>query len=252
MRENEKILFPGMEEREKSIERIVTEGTPVPRSLYTAYLQAWRCVGVRGLFCGVEDAVLLALLGTGMLWTGIFCVSGKATGNLYLPVFLVSPVFYAALHLLTFWKEQMAGTYEQLMVCRLSLRQMTVLRMLFFGGASLLATGGLSIGVWLRFGETYPPCRIFGLSSAALFLFAWLSLVIEWRFYTPLAHLFAPLVWVGGGIVLLLWDAARDLLPKVPTAVFLLTAVLFARLYTGELKKYYFKEKEGAMTYAVS
>lgn len=251
MRENEKILFPGMEEREKSIEMIVTKGTQAPRSLYTALLKAWNCVGVRGLFCGVEDGVLLALFGAGMLWAGIFCTSEKATGNLYLPVFLVSPVFYAALHLLTFWKEQMAGTYEQLMVCRLSLRQMTVLRMLFFGGVSLIAAGCLSIGVWFRFGETYPPYRMFGLSSAALFLFAWLSLVIEWRFHTPLAHLFAPLVWVGGGIALLLWDAARDLFPKIPTAVFLLAAVLFARLYAGELKKYYFKEKEGAMAYAV-
>ena len=251
MRENEKILFPKEREREQSIQRIVAEGTPMPHSLYAALCQAWGCVGVRGLICGVEECVLLAVLGAGMIWAAFLGVSDGVFRDVYLPVFLVSPVFYAALYLLSFWKEQMAGTYEQLMVCRLSLRQMTVLRVLFFGGVSLLASGGLSVGIWLRSGGTYPPLRILGLSSTALFLFAWMSLALEWRFHTPYAHLFAPLIWGAGSIGLLVWDDARVLFPKIPTVVFLLAAVLFAQLYLKELKKYYFKEKEGALSYAV-
>ena len=251
MRENEKILFPAEEEREQSIQKIVAEGTPMPRSLWAAMCQAWRCVGVRGLFCGVEDCVFLALLGAGLIWTAFLGAFEGMFRDLYLPVFLVSPVFYAALYLLSFWKEQMAGTYEQLMVCRLSLRQMTVLRGLCFGSISLVATGCLSVGVWIRFGEAYPPIRMLGISSAALFLFAWMSLAIEWEIHTPRAHLYAPLAWLAGGIGLLVWDDARTLLPRVPTVVFLLAAVLFARLYLRELKKYYFKEKEGALAYVV-
>ena len=251
MWENENILYPTGEEREKSIRRIVTEGMPPRCSLRAALWRAWSCMGIRGLFCGVEECVILALLGAGMMWLCAFGAYGKMIGDLSLPVFMLSPAFYAALRLLAFWKEQMAGTYEQLMVCRLSLRQMTALRTLLIGGISLLMCGGLGVGVWLWSGEAYLPFRMLALSSASLFLFAWLSLAVEWRLRLQFAYLVTPAVWIGGSIGLVLCENARTLLTEVPTVVFMLAAVLFAELYWKQLKKYYFREKEGAFTYAV-
>ena len=252
MKENEDILFPTEEEKNESIRRIVETGMPTPCRLSVVFWRLWERVGVGELFSGVGDCVFLALLGGGLVWAGTLVYAGHDPGRLYLLLFAVSPFLYLLLHLLTVWKEVMSGTYEMLMVCRLSLQQVTVLRMLIFGGISVVMSVAGNLTIWLLFAKQCSLLRMMGISFAALFLFAWLEICIEWRWSVPASYFAAPGLWAGISLLLLfLGERAGEILLSIPTAVFAAIAAAFAVLYFEKMKKIYFYSREGAQSYAV-
>ncbi len=244
------VEFPSDEEREASIRRIVAAGLPVPRTLRQAVPELIRTVGIRNLFFGVEDCVFLAALLTVLVSAGVvFCVASQPE-MLTVLLFIVSPLFYMALHLLTIWKEVMARTYELLMTCRCSLKQLTTVRMLIFGGMSLCCSTALGGGLSCLWPDGPRLLRLFSISFAALFLFAGLSLLAERRWPAPLSGLLVPAVWMALGLsLLLLGERARQLLDGISTMAFLLAGCGGALLYFSALKRYYFTPGEGALTY---
>ena len=237
----ENIPFPTKEEKEKSIAFIVAEGVRQPSCFCTAVLLLWRDIGLQRLFFGIGDCVFLAFLGVILVWTGIFVSAKQNLNLLYLLIFLLSPFLYAVLHLLTVWKDIMVGMYEQLMTLRISLRQMTTLRMLVFGGISVLLCAGISIISWLLFSDTASFLRMLSLSFASLFLFAWMELLVEWKWRAPLSYFIVPVGWIGIGILLLgLGEYVQKILLVIPVIVFFIAGFLFAGCYFYILKKYYF------------
>lgn len=255
---NEKYIpFPTEEEKNDSIQKIVTDGVQPPCSLGSAVMRLIREISVRELFFGVGDCVFLAFLAAALLWSAVFASAGQTEAILPMLMFFASPFLYALLHLLTVWKEIMAGTYERLMTCRLSLRQMTILRMLVFGGISVLASTLLNAGLWFILSDeckgAYTYLRMTGISFSGLFLFAWMELMAEWKWRLPASCTVAPLLWGVLGILSFLWqEHIRTVLFAVPTAVFVMIACTFAVLYFGTLKRYYFDSKEGALSHAFS
>lgn len=249
----EKIPFPTEEEKNRSIAQIIEKGVEQPCCLSAALPILWKELGLQGLFFGVEDCVFLSFLGAVLLWTGVFTSVKQNSAALYLLIFLISPFLYAVLHLLTVWKNIMIGTYERFMTLKISLWQMTVIRMLLFGGVSVVFSVGMSIVFWLPFANTDSFLRMLSLSFAALFLFAWTELLVEWKWRTPISYLITPGIWTVLGIVLLgLGEDVQYVLLSVPVAVFFMIAFIFAVLYWNRLKKYYFVHKEGALNHAVN
>lgn len=248
----ENIPFPTEEEKENSIAFIVAEGVKQPHCFYTTILLLWRDIGLQRLFFGVGDCVFLAFLGVILVWTGIFASVKQNLNLLYLLIFLLSPFLYAILHLLTVWKDIMVGTYEQFMTLRISLRQMTTLRMLVFGGISVLLCVGISMISWFLFSDMASLIRMLSLSFAALFLFAWMELLVEWKWRAPLSYFIVPVSWIGiGGLLLGLGEQVQRVLLAIPVMVFLIVAFLFAGCYFYTLKKYYFDSKEGALYHVI-
>lgn len=245
--------FPDQEARDKSIAQIIEKGMPVRQSLMTALPWMWKRVRLKGLLFGVEDCCFLALLLFVLLWGGIFICADRNVRILNLLLFWLSPFLYGLLHILSAAKQIMTGTYELLMTCRLSLRQMTVLRMLLFGGISLCLSTGTNLMLWLILGDGCSLLKMLGISFTSLFLFAWLELMAEGRGKAPLAWMIVPLLWcILGLILLLMGERALLLFRVVPTAVFLVLAVSFAFLYGRSLRNYYFKNREGAVFHAFS
>lgn len=248
----EKIPFPTEEEKNKSIAFIVENGLNPPCCLRKAIPALWREVGIQNVLFGVGDCVFLSFLGAILLWTGIVASARQDLAMLYLLDFILSPFLYAVLHLLTVWKDIMVGTYERFMTLRISLRQMTILRMLIFGGISVMLSVGISLISWMLFIHTASLLRILSLSFAALFLFAWMELFIEWKWSAPISYLIVPVVWLGFGVFLLsVGEYIQKILLAIPVILFFALSFTFAVFYFYTLEKYYFDQKEGGLHHAV-
>lgn len=235
------IHWPDAGERELQITQITARAMLKPRHLGSALWSLFGAVGLRGVCFGVWDGMLLALLLDGALWAVVYEAAKNSPQLLGLLVFLASPVLYALLHLLTVWKEKTAGMYQTLMVCRLSLHQMTVLRLLLSAGASALLLCG--VNVWADFcvWEEASALRLLVLSFTALFFYAWMQLLMEWKWRKRMAIGVVPVSWCCLGAVLLLAGDRIAAWETPPTALLLLCMAVCAVLYARLLKKYYFE-----------
>ncbi len=240
------------EEQQRSIRTILRRGMPAPQRLTSALPELLRTVGVRGLFFGVGDCLFLALLGGMLMGTVFFSSVGAFLGAVSVLVFLLSPFFYGLLHLLTTWKEMMCGTYELIMTCRCSLRQLTVLRMLVFGGISAVLSAAGGIGLSVIYHGELSSLRLISISFSSLFFFAAAQLIAEWKSRAPRSCVIVPGIWIVLCVALLaMGEKAVVFMEAVPTAAFAMIAVLSLTCYVRTLKHYYFDPKEGVLSHAV-
>lgn len=237
------IDFPDAQEKERSIDWILSHGMVRvrPQKLRFALWRVWSTAGLLGIFFGVWDCMLLAFLLDGCLWAAVYMAAGRDAALLYLLVFLASPLLYAMLHLLTVWKETMSGMYPLLSVCRMALYQLTALRLLLFTSASVVLSSAASLGIGVCFPGMLSALRLVSLSIASLFFYAWMQMLLEWRWKHQAACAAPPALW-GIFSILLLLSAQRGqrILSQIPTAAFAVCAVVFAALYFIVLRKYSF------------
>lgn len=243
----EEIEFPSEEQKEKSIAQIVSRGVARPRKLSATLWDVWSTAGIWGICFGIWDCMLAALLTDGLIWAAVYEAAKQNPQILGMLVFLASPVLYALLHLLTVWKEIMAGTYQTLMVCRLSLRQITVFRMILFGGISVMLSGIMNL--WLGSGadSRITVFRLLSLSMLALFFYAGIQAVLEWKWKSRMACWAAPVLWSGVCLMLpVLANYQLKVLEEIPSAAFLVCAGACAGVYVRALRAYLFEEQRAA------
>ena len=244
------IPYPAGDDKEKSIQLIVAGGMPEKQRLSAALPKIYRFLGFRGLFFGVGECVFLAVLASVLLWLCLLSTIHDNTTFLY-AIFVASPFLYAALHLLTTWKEIMSGTFEYMMSCRCSLRQLTVLRMLVFGGVCVLVSVIVSAILGRITAGSISVFQGMGVSFSALFLFAAIQMVADWKWNTPICHVIAPIFWVLLSTTLFFVETrSPDFILKIPAFVFWIISIASLSVYAVVIHKYYFKPKEGVHTYA--
>lgn len=261
------ILFPSEEEKNQSIALILAKGMPKPQHIFRTLAEMLHTLGIRGIFFGVGDSVFLAILCTVclLILTAYLFISSWSIELILL--FGFSPFLYASLQSLTTWKEHLSGTYEQKMVCKYSLHQVNILRMLLFGGSSVFLCIGVSLLISIAGHSVSLFFRLLGISFSALFLFAVLELLTErhttllkparklWSFYfsVPLNCFLAPLIWAMLCTVLVLFRNQTSIwLLELPVAVFWVIAIAGAVTYFKLIRDTFFKYKEGAVSYAVN
>lgn len=168
-----RIEYPTDAEREASIQMILAAGLKERRTFRQTLADLCRAVGLRGTLFGIGDCVLLSVLLTGcalLPLTAVLCRRGDPKELLY-PLTASAPLLYAALLLLTFWKEEQLGTRELKMTVRYDLRQLTAMRLILFSamaaaGNTILAAGA---AVWWR--DALLFTQLLSLSLGALFLY---------------------------------------------------------------------------------
>lgn len=225
---DEKIPMPTGEERQAAIRRIVELSGAEQRA-------RWRRVPLSVVFFGVEDCLFLPVL------AALLCLIPGAAAR-FDPVapllFLFSPALYAALHLLTAWKDRASGVAEWRRSCRLSAWTILALRMLVFGGVAAAFCVPANILLWLTSGRVWSLPWMMGLSFSSLFLYAALTLsCLSLRRGMALP----PAVWGGAGLLLLVWEGGGELLLRVPVLVlfFLAAAGLVCCLHIlGQMLRY--------------
>lgn len=243
------IPMPTEAEKTAALAQILDAGLPVRRDLRHTLRETLQAVGWRTLFFGTADCLFLAALFL------ILCLLPAAAaavrqGSVGPVLFLLSPALYAALHLLTAWKEAQSGTLEWRQTCRVSLGAMTALRMLIFGGASVLVCVPANGLLWYLAEGGVSLSWMVALSLSSLCLYGALSLYCL-RLRGMAGLLTAPAVWTAVGIVPLLWERAARWLNGVPTVLFCLLTAAALVLYVSELRRFCRRCTEGGTIYAL-
>ena len=204
---DKKIPMPTGEERQAAIRRIV-ELSGVERR------NRRRSVSLSVVFFGVENCLFLPVL------AALLClIPGAVLVRLDTVVpllFLFSPALYAALHLLTAWKDTASGVAEWRRSCKLSACTLLALRMLVFGGLAVIVCVPTNILLWLTSGQSWSLAWMLGLSFSSLFLYAALTLFCL-RFRRGMV--LPPAFWGVTGLLLLVWERGGELLFRVPVLV---------------------------------
>ena len=246
--DHEKIPMPTEAEKRRAIARILDAGLPPRPSLGRELLETLRAVGAPVLFFGTWDCLALSLL----IWTLCLLpalVVAGSTGSLAPALFLFSPLLYAALSLLTAWKDLQTGLWEWTWTFRVSARMVAALRMLGFGGVAVLLCVPANGALWLLTGQERSFGWMLALSLASLFLYGALSLLCQ-RLRGLGGWLAAPVGWVLLGLVPLIWPRAAEWLTAIPTAVFCLLTAAGITLYLLELRRFCRRPMEGGVSYA--
>ena len=209
---NEKIPMPTGAERQAAIQRIVELSGAEQRAKR-------RSVPLSVVFFGVEDCLFLTVL------AALLCLIPGAAVARSAPLapllFLFSPALYAALYLLTAWKDAASGIGEWRRTCRLSSLALLALRMLVFGGLAVALCVPTNILLWLASGRSWSLAWMLGLSFSSLFLYAALTLFCL-RFRRGMV--FPPMAWGLAGLILVAWDWSEELLLQIPVLVFFILA----------------------------
>ena len=243
------IPMPTETEKNAAVAQILNAGLPARPGLWHTLTETAGVVGLRTLFFGAADCLFLSALFL-LLCLLPTAAAAARQGPLGPALFLLSPALYAALHLLTAWKEAQSGILEWRQTCRVSLRAMTALRMLVFGGASVLVCVPANWLLWhLAGGEVSLPWMV-ALSVSSLCLYGVLSLYCL-RLRGIAGLLTAPAVWAVLGIVPLLWERAAGWLESVPTVLFCLLTAAALILYFMELRRFCRRLTEGESIYAL-
>lgn len=251
--DKQQIIFPSEEEKEKSISLIVAKGMPRPHNFYRELCTMFQTIGFRGLFFGVGDSIFLAVLCTIFILCSSVLLMHKSEDGIVVILFLISPFLYGIVQAMTTWKEWMTGMYEQKMVCRYTLRQVNTLRMLLFGGISVVLCIGGSMVFSIANQSSVTFLRFLGIAFTALVLFAVLDLSVRWHCKTLFGNFLASAFWVILGIFMLyvrVW--MTSVLMELPVIVFWVLAAGGAIVYARMLYHWYFVKKEGAFSYAVN
>ena len=171
------------------------------------------------VFFGVEDCLFLPVL------AALLCLIPGAAAARFSPMapllFLFSPALYAALHLLTAWKDTASGVAEWRRSCKLSACTLLALRMLVFGGVAVTVCVPANILLWLTSGRSWSLPWMLGLSFSSLFLYAALTLFclrLRRGIVVP------PAVWGVTGLLLLVWEQGGELLLRVPVLILFVLA----------------------------
>lgn len=109
--DNQKISMPTEAEKQRAIARILDAGLPRRVAFGRELREVLQRIGPRALLFGVGDCLALSLLIWALCLLSALFVAGS-TGSLAPALFLFSPLLYAALSLLTAWKNLQTGIWE--------------------------------------------------------------------------------------------------------------------------------------------
>lgn len=258
----------------QDVNAIVERALPQHVRLRDLIADTARMLSVRNLFFGVGDCVFLAVMCGGMVWgllamtflsqtgsefasvtTGITAgapdgglavdaiVSGTASDwrvqALFVPTFVFSPLIYEFVHLLISFKERSLRTAQVLRACRWSFRRIAAMRMLVFGGISMVMSTVFSVTVAWMSSLRFDLLTLLGLSFAALFLFALGQLLVDMHLRWPISVILMPALWVVLSIGMV-WHhtLVEPWLASLPPALTVGLAFFSAIAFFAALRRY--------------
>lgn len=244
------MIMPNEEEKKRSICLILDKGIPEETHLHSRIPELIRAIGLRNLFWGTWDCIFLALL-AGMVLGAFFAIPSAVYQPLLpLGLLLVSPAVYGLLHFLTMWKELQTGLYEIKMTCHYTLKELTALRMAFFGGASALLDVIFVLCIQHQAQFALSFFQMMGISLSALFLYGAATLFlfshVKGRYQWIL-----PAAWCIACVSPVILHAdVLGFLMNIPNAVALISALLTFVLFFVELEYNLSKALKGGFCHA--
>lgn len=226
------------EERDRAIESILDEALPSCEASYGRMRGNFAALSLRALFFGIEDCAILA---------GIITLAGAAPlafiaepGDAVLAVFMLAPLFFAALQGLVAWKDRESGTIAWRAACRMTVFEFHAARMLAFGAMAILLTVPLAAAAWVASERMVSFWWMLSLAAASLAIFGAFSLLLfrlsaagRARGAAPgLVAVLVPIIaWMLLGMLLAVLPASAAVLLAVPAVVYFAVAVVATVLF---------------------
>lgn len=232
------------EERDRAIELILDEALPACEASRGRMRGNFAVLSLRALFFGIEDCAILA---------GIITLAGAAPlafmaepGDAALAVFMLAPLFFAALQGLVAWKDRESGTIAWRAACRMTVLEFHAARMLAFGAMAILLTVPLAAAAWIASARMVSFWWMLSLAAASLATFGAFSLLIfrlnvagrmRGAVPSPIVATAPSVAWIALGALLSVLPGAAAVVLAVPAVVFFTVAAaaaaLFVRLATS-------------------
>lgn len=243
------IIMPSENEKEQSIQMIIENGLPQQKNLFSALLGLIKNIGFRRIFFGIESYLFLSCI-CAVAFAAVFALPMDDTHPFrYIGLFFVSPFFYFLLHGLTAWKELENETYEIKMTCHYTLRELTAIRMVFFGGFATILDVLFTGIVWCVPGNGMETLQLVGISLSALFLYGVATMTVLIRGWSFYKQFLVPAVWNLLCLLPLIFHInVEQMILRLPIGVvgIILTATIFC--YLMQIKRYLCK---GGYQYAI-
>ncbi|PLS30322.1 hypothetical protein Uis1B_1809 [Bifidobacterium margollesii] len=235
----------------RRIRLIVERGLPSRTRLIDLLADVTGTLSWRNVLFGLWDCMLLAAMVSLVAWGGVF---GLASGGfspivdaevdwrsrmLYVPTFIISPLMYGLVNLLTVWKEREARMDQLLRTYRWPSRRLRAMRMMAFSLISAAGTVLFAATVSLQSPLRVSFPTLLGVSFSSLFLFATGQLLADLRLPSPLSLMPMPALWAASSIAMALFRvSAEPLLARLPATLTLCVSALFAMIYLSMLRRY--------------
>lgn len=235
------IIMPNKEEKERAINKIVSQGMGKRRHMVSVIFSLLQEIGLCNLFHGTVDCIFLAILCTIALDLMVVVPMAVYHNMALLGLFFISPMLYGFLHLFTLWKEQQEGLYELKMTCRYTLHELTALRMLFFGGLSVVGNRMLMLFFLQKGVVMLSFLKLLSVSLSALFLYGFFNLLVLSYGKKLWSQMALMAGWSIAFMLLTCFGVPIDgWIGEMPTVVLVMMALLLAGLNLYQYRSYVF------------
>lgn len=240
---NYNIPMPSESEKRKARKAILRRGLPREKTIFSLLREMRATIGLRQLFFGTGDCLYLSALLCFLVYAAMVAMASRV---MYTAVFTVSPLLYLCFWLLITWKEEVAGISVLQWGCKYTPVHISAVRMLVFGGVSMLADLPLAaLSARMQTGDFW---QLLLLAFCSLFLYAVVMLVLLLYLRAKQAVVVLPFLWFSACLLPVFYDSMQWelLLQRLPTLLLAAAAVCMGAVYGLLLNTYIKKEKEYA------
>lgn len=228
------IIEPSQDEKDRSIDYILSRGLTRPRTLWQHVCELHRALGLRFLFLNTAQPVIIsAALMIG--FTALFPLPYEQYK--FAVLFAAAPIFFIFAVLLTEWAERMNALYELKMTCKYTIRQIAAFRVLCFSWIGMVLC--TLAPLFIRFADIGSLLKALSLSLCSMFLFSFLAISFIRRSHSRWLHWVPVLLWTAAGpLPVMLFKTQWELfLSRLPVVLTAWIAALALVLFLQEIKK---------------
>lgn len=224
------------EELDREIKQILERGLTKPKNLWQYLIELHRALGLRYLFFKTSSTWVMTILLTLLL---LMLWPTWSEDYLYAALFAVSPICFLIIVLLTEAIEKLSGLYELKMTLTYTVRQLVVVRILYFSfiGSMFSIIMSFYFSHYLITMEEFP--KLLSLSLSALFLCAFVSAFTMRHFHSYWSQICSLVYWFLFGLLPYVWFGTQwnAFLKQLPLALTVVIAILVLMLLLHEIKK---------------
>lgn len=238
-------------EKDLAIRKIVQQGVVTPWDRLRKIFNMNSVCSLQILFFGVGDCLFLSILIAACLWMFIIQLDSRI---IVCMIFGISPFAYIALYALTSWKEHILYLYEMRMTCKYTIKQITIVRMIYFSAINMILNV-LILACFSQFFNAHIELwKVIGLSFTSVFLYGSIMLLVQLKKNTFWASIVTPVFWIAFNAAIVLFYGARieHILLNLTNSLVISFAVVSLVLYFFVLFHYSLSKKDGGMKNAVN
>lgn len=239
MRNTEKLSTT---EKDLAIRKIIQQGVVTPWDRIRKIFNMNSVCALQTLFFGVGDCLFLSILIAVCLWMFFIQLDSQI---IVCMIFGNSPFAYIALYAMTSWKEHSLYLYEMRMTCKYTIKQITVVRMIYFSAINMI----LNVLILACFSQSFNAhierWKVIGLSFTSVFLYGSIMLFVQLRKNTFWASGVTPAFWIlcNAAIVLFYGAGIERILLNLTNSLVIFFAVVSLLLYFFVLFHYSLSKK---------